>query len=92
MTQLLPIANTAASSASFVLAAGDVATVFLVPPAGAYVPEHVRADIEIQSSVGWVSVGALTKRMRGCSISTPGTYRVTRVPNPAGQSCGVERA
>lgn len=92
MTQLLSIANTAASSNSFVLAAGEVATVFLVPPEGVYVREQVRADIEIQSSVGWVSVGALTKRMRGCSISTPGTYRVTRVPNPDGHPCGVERA
>lgn len=84
-TSLLATGSTSASSASFVLAAGESASLLLV---GGSSPD-TRVAVEMQASDNsWVEIASLNTRGSSHVLQAIGTFRVTR---PAGRTCGVDR-
>lgn len=85
--ELLGIADTAASSADQVVAAGSSLTVALKDAAGPDVGGDATVWVELKDDAGqYFTVDTLSWQKPAIVISGPGTYRVRR---KAGVACGV---
>ena len=83
MAQLLPLASTAASSASKTLADGVAHTLVLTAGGSGTV------SVQAQAGAGWRTIGTMFPAIGGSAVQITGpvVYRVSRA---AGQNAGVE--
>jgi hypothetical protein len=90
-TELLAAGNTAATSSTFVLAAGDSATILLKPAAGtATVPLQAGVVIEAEDSGSrWIPHQTVKGSEASFVLTAEGTFRVRRPAQTF--SVGVDR-
>lgn len=77
-TQLLAAGPNAASSASFVLAAGESTNIFLKGEEGGTLAEMVAVEIQDDAN-GWTQIAMLGTALFGVNVAGPGTFRVRRL-------------
>lgn len=79
MATILAAGTTEAASSTFVLTAGQAATIYLTDAAGPGLPFDACADVQIASAGSqYFTVGTLTRSNPAVVLEAAGTFRVLR--------------